>query len=154
MSEHWKGLPLNIGCQESFGVVTESMDEELHMLQSTRTRICQHDAIWSHDVQVTHHHANLCTNMSHIQFESDTLLCNNNLLHIAKYYLLDFTIPFLPITPLPLWGSVGYKHFCGVFTTLHKHKVHYSRVRSILIPSVACQTTEGKYHSTNSFPTY
>ena len=105
MSEHWKGLPLNIGCQESFGVVTESMDEELHMLQSTRTRICQHDAIWSHDVQVTHHHANLCTNMSHIQFESDTLLCNNNLLHIAKYYLLDFTIPFIPL-PHFVYGGV------------------------------------------------
>ena len=22
---------------------------------------------------------------------------------------------------------VGYKHCCGIFTTLHKHKAHYSR---------------------------
>ena len=46
---------------------------------------------------------------------------------------------------------VGYKHCCGMFTTLHKHKAHYSRLRSTLVPSVACQTTEGKYHSTNPF---
>ena len=44
---------------------------------------------------------------------------------------------------------VGYKHCCGMFTTLHKHKAHYSRVCSTLVPSVACQTTEGEYHSTN-----
>ena len=44
-------------------------------------------------------------------------------------------------------SDVGYKHCCGIFTTLHKHKMHYSRVRSTLVPSVACQTTEGKYHS-------
>ena len=84
-------------------------------------------------------------NMSQIHFKSDTLFCNNILLHSAKYYLLDFTVPFLSITPLRLWGSVGYKHCCGIFTTLHKRKAHYSRVRSTLVPSVACQTTEGEY---------
>ena len=46
---------------------------------------------------------------------------------------------------------VGYKHCCGMFTTLHKRKAHYSRLRSTLVPSVACQTTEGEYHSTNPF---
>ena len=54
---------------------------------------------------------------------------------------------FLSITPLHLQGSVGYKHCCGMFTTLHKCKVHYSRVRSTLVPSVACQTTEVTYRS-------
>ena len=29
---------------------------------------------------------------SQIQFESDTFICNNILLHSAKYYHLDFTI--------------------------------------------------------------
>ena len=43
-------------------------------------------------------------------------------------------------------GCVGYKHCCGMFTTLHKRKAHYSRLRSTLVPSVACQTTEGEYH--------
>ena len=85
---------------------------------------------------------NFCNNKSQIHFKLDTLFCNNILLHIAKYYLLDFTIPFLSITPLCLWGSVGYKHCCGIFTTLHKCKAHYSRVHSTLVPSVACQTTE------------
>ena len=47
--------------------------------------------------------------------------------------------------------GVGYKHCCGIFTTLHKRKAHYSRVHSTLVPSVACQTTEGEYHSTNPF---
>ena len=28
-------------------------------------------------------------------------------------------------------------------------RAHYSRVRSTIVPSVACQTTEGEYHSTN-----
>ena len=28
-------------------------------------------------------------------------------------------------------------------------RAHYSRVHSTTVPSVACQTTEGKYHSTN-----
>ena len=41
---------------------------------------------------------------------------------------------------------VGYKNCCGMFTTLHKRKAHYSRLRSTTVPSVACQTTEGEYH--------
>ena len=49
---------------------------------------------------------------------------------------------------------VGYKHCCGIFTTLHKCKAHYSRVRSTIVPSVACQTTEGKYLLLTILPTY
>ena len=49
--------------------------------------------------------------------------------------------------------AVGYKHCCGIFTTLHKHKAHYSRVRSTLVPSVACQTTEVTYRSLPFLPT-
>ena len=41
-------------------------------------------------------------------------------------------------------------HCCGIFTTLHKRKAHYSRVHSTLVPSVACQTTEVTY----SFPSF
>ena len=46
---------------------------------------------------------------------------------------------------------VGYKHCCGIFTTLHKRKAHYSRVCSTIVPSVACQTTEGEYLLLTSF---
>ena len=41
-----------------------------------------------------------------------------------------------------------------VRTTLHKRKAHYSRVHSTLVPSVACQTTEGEYLLLTIFPTY
>ena len=87
-------------------------------------------------------------------FTSLKFISNNILLVLAKYYLLDFTIPFISITPLRLWGSVGYKHCCSMFTTLHKCKVHYSRVHSTLVPSVACQTTEGEYLLLTILPTY
>ena len=52
--------------------------------------------------------------------------------------------PTLKKSPCP---PVGYKHCCGIFTTLHKRKAHYSRVCSTLVPSVACQTTEVTYRS-------
>ena len=52
---------------------------------------------------------NLHNNKSQILFESDTFICNNICLHLAKYYLLDFNVPFLSTTPLRLWGSVEYK---------------------------------------------
>ena len=63
-------------------------------LQSTQMRICQHDAIQSHDTEVTQH-TNLCNHKSHILFESDyTFICNNILLHLVKYiYLITFSIP-------------------------------------------------------------
>ena len=80
------------------------MDEEMHVLQSTRTRICQRDAIRSHDAEVMHH-ANLRTNKSQIHFESDTFICNNILLHIAKYYLFRLYIPFYPL-PCSVYGGV------------------------------------------------
>ena len=38
-----------------------------------------------------------------------------------------------------------------MFTTLHKRKAHYSRVRSTIVPSVACQTTEVTYRSPTLF---
>ena len=51
--------------------------------------------------------------------------------------------------------TVGDKqNCCGMFTDYISTRVHYSRVRSTLVPSVACQTTEGEYHSTNHLPTY
>ena len=43
---------------------------------------------------------------------------------------------------------------CDLFTDYISARAHYSRVHSTIVPSVACQTTEGKYHSTNPFPTY
>ena len=51
-------------------------------------------------------------------------------------------------------SAVGYKHCCGIFTTLHKRKAHYSRVCSTLVPSVACETTEGEYLLLTIFHTY
>jgi len=48
---------------------------------------------------------------------------------IAKYYLLDFTIPFYPLPHSVYGGVLEYKRICyGMFTYLHKHKAHYSRV--------------------------
>ena len=38
---------------------------------------------------------------------------------------------------------------CDLFTDYISTRAHYSRLRSTLVPSVACQTTEGEYHSTN-----
>ena len=44
------------------------------------------------------------------------------------------------------WNELlDINHCCGIFTTLHKRKAHYSRVCSTIVPSVACQTTEGEY---------
>ena len=42
---------------------------------------------------------------SQILFKSDAFFCNNILLHIDKYYLLDFTIPFFPL-PHFVYGEV------------------------------------------------
>jgi len=48
--------------------------------------------------------------------------------------------------------TVGDKqNCCGMFTYLHKHTSHYSRVPSTIVPSVACQHTEGEYIPTNHF---
>ena len=67
----------------------KTTDESMRELQSTK--ICQHDMIRSHDTQVTQLHKP-SHYKSQIQFESDTFICNNILLHSAKYYHLDFTI--------------------------------------------------------------
>ena len=42
---------------------------------------------------------------------------------------------------------LNINYCCGMFTDYISARAHYSRVRSTLVPSVACQTTEGKYHS-------
>ena len=49
---------------------------------------------------------------------------------------------------------LNINYCCGSFTDYISARAHYSRLHSTLVPSVACQTTEGKYHSTNPFPTY
>ena len=63
------------------------------MLQSMQ--ICQHDVTSEsgHMTCKSCKWTNLCFNKSQIQFKSDTFIYNNILLHIAKYYLLDFSIP-------------------------------------------------------------
>ena len=43
---------------------------------------------------------------------------------------------------------------CGLFTDYISARVHYSRVCSTRVPSVACQTTEGEYLLLTIFPTY
>ena len=45
---------------------------------------------------------------------------------------------------------LNINYCCGLFTDYISARAHYSRVRSTLAPSVACQTTEGEYHSTNN----
>ena len=44
---------------------------------------------------------------------------------------------------------LNINYCCGLFTDYISARAHYLRVPSTLVPSVACQTTEGEYHSTN-----
>ena len=44
-----------------------------------------------------------------------------------------------------LRGVLDINYCCGIFTDYISARAHYSRLRSTLVPSVACQTTEGKY---------
>ena len=44
---------------------------------------------------------------------------------------------------------LNINYCCGLFTDYISARAHYSRLRSTIVPSVACQTTEGEYHSTN-----
>ena len=46
---------------------------------------------------------------------------------------------------------LNINYCCGLFTDYISTRAPYSRVRSTLVPSVACQTTEGEYHSTHHF---
>ena len=46
---------------------------------------------------------------------------------------------------------LNINYCCGLFTDYISTRAHYSRLRSTIVPSVACQTTEGEYHSTNPF---
>ena len=49
------------------------------------------------------------------------------------------------------WLVLNINYCCGMFTDYISARAHYHRVRSTIVPSVACQTTEGEYHSTNPF---
>ena len=57
-------------------------------------------------------------------------------------------------SPLDDICLLNINYCCGLFTDYISARAHYSRLHSTIVPSVACQTTEGKYHSTNPFPTY
>ena len=53
---------------------------------------------------------------------------------------------------IKIWMQVlNINYCCGLFTDYISARAHYSRLRSTIVPSVACQTTEGEYHSTNPF---
>ena len=65
--------------------------------------------------------------MSQIPFESDTFICNNILLVLAEYYLLDFTIPFISITPLHLWGVLDTNIVVVYLPDYISARAHYSR---------------------------
>ena len=43
---------------------------------------------------------------------------------------------------------------CGLFTDYISARAHYHRVCSTIVPSVACQTTEGEYLLLTTLPTY
>ena len=56
---------------------------------------------------------------------------------------------------LNLKGTLlNINYCCGLFTDYISARVHYSRLCSTLVPSVACQTTEGKYLLLTILPTY
>ena len=40
---------------------------------------------------------------------------------------------------------LNINYCCGLFTDYISARAHYSRLCSTLVPSVACQTTEGEY---------
>ena len=79
-------------------------------------------------------------------------------LRLSNFYrrfIKDYAIisrPMVDLTCKDIMLNINY--CCGLFTDYISARVHYSRVCSTLVPSVACQTTEGKYHSTNHIPTY
>ena len=106
------------------------------------------------DMDVTQHHKP-SHHKSHIPFESDTFLCNtyycielSTILEILLYY------SFFPPHHFIYGGVLNINYCCDLFTDYISARAHYSRLCSTIVPSVACQTTEGKYHSTNHFPTY
>ena len=43
---------------------------------------------------------------------------------------------------------------CDLFTDYISARAHYHRVRSTIVPSVACQTTEGEYLLLTILATY
>ena len=49
---------------------------------------------------------------------------------------------------------LNINYCCGLFTDYISARVHYSRLRSTLVPSVACQTTEGEYLLLTILSTY
>ena len=140
-------LPSNPGCRGSLDATTETMDEAC--TRCNQRKICRRNVTSEsgHMTCKSRKQTNLRTNMSHIHFESDTLFCNNILLHIAKYYLLDFTIPFIPLPHFVYGGVLDINIVVVYLPDYISARVHYSRLHSTIVPSVACQTTEGKYHS-------
>ena len=46
-------LPLSLGCWGSIGAMSKTMDEARACCNQCG---CQHNVIWSHDVEVTQHH--------------------------------------------------------------------------------------------------
>ena len=60
----------------------------------------------------------------------------------------------MAIVPNVEGESVGDKqNCCGMFTDYISARAHYSRLRSTLVPSVACQTTEVTLQILPSLPT-
>ena len=65
-----------------------------------------------------------------------------------------YTPLIMYIVDLPeqqLIAVLNISYCCGLFTDYISARAHYHRVHSTIVPSVACQTTEGEYHSTNPF---
>ena len=92
---------------------------------------------------------NLRIHKSYILFGSDyTFICNIQL-HSVKYiYLITFTILSIPSHHFIYGGVLEINGIVVVYLLDYiSQSADYLRVRSSTVPSVACQTTEGEYHS-------
>jgi len=116
-------LPSNPGFRGSLGATMKIMDEA-----SARCNQQAYDA--RHDLpnRVTTRKSLQTFTFTSPKYHSyrTHFIWNNISLDIAKYY---FTIPFYPLPHSVYGGVLEYKQICyGMFTYLHKHKAHYSRV--------------------------
>ena len=71
--------------------------------------------------------------ISHACNDSNGNECHDSVLHLH------------PLTLTTTMCMLDINNCYGVFTDYISARAHYSRVRSTLVPSVACQTTEGEY---------
>ena len=77
-------------------------------------------------------------------------MCSLDIARILCFFSVKYLGTFYPCAVVHWFDHVGVlniNYCCGLFTDYISARAHYHRVHSTIVPSVACQTTEGKYHS-------